>query len=210
MGRPASIGSELLEKADSLARRLAMTPEPGDEKAFADALLAQMRQDRLLSVMVPPAVGGPGLGLAEMARITERIARHSGSARLTYAIHMSQALSVVRHGIGGFFEEFQRRMEREQLLLASGASEKGLGGDIFTSIATLEDRPGDRIGGRKESPNISYLDHAGAILLTANLARGGGWALTMAYVALGSTFTMLHHKAPLTDSFRLMAMAFGF
>lgn len=37
-----------------------------------------------------------------------------------------------------------------------------------------------------------------------------GWALTMAYVALGSTFTMLHHKAPLTDSFRLMARAFGF
>lgn len=176
MGQPATIGLELLEKADSLARRLAITRQPGDEKAYADALLAQMRQDRLLSVMVPPAFGGPGLGLAETARITERIARHSGSAGLIYAMHMSQALSVVRHGLGSFFEEFQRRMVCEQLLLASGTSEKGPGGDIFASIATLEDRPDGRIGGRKESPNISYLDHAGAILLTANLARPGAAA----------------------------------
>jgi acyl-CoA dehydrogenase len=163
-----------LERASTLTERVGLKRRPGDEKAFADALLAQMRADGLLSVVVPPAFGGPGLNLIQTARITERIARASGSAGLTYAMHMSQALSVVRHGRGAFFEDFQRRMVRDQILIASGTSEKGPGGDIFTSIATVDLDPAGRITGAKESPNISYLDHAGAILLTANMAQPKG------------------------------------
>jgi acyl-CoA dehydrogenase len=89
-------------------------------------------------------------------------------------MHMSQALSVVRHGRGPFFDDLQRRMVRDQILIASGTSEKGPGGDIFTSIASVETTPDGRVTGAKESPNISYLDHAGAILLTANMAQPKG------------------------------------
>jgi acyl-CoA dehydrogenase len=123
---------------------------------------------------VPPAFDGPGLDLVQIAQITERIGRLSGLAGLIYAMHMSQALSIVRHGTGAFFEDFQRRMVRDQILLASGTSEKGPGGDILTSIATLNSLADGRLGGHKESPNISYLDHAGAILLTANMAQPKG------------------------------------
>lgn len=160
--------------AASLTTRLGLKRRPGDEKACADALLAQMRLDGLMAVVVGPDHGGPGLGLAEVARITERIARHSGSAGLIYAMHMSQALSVVRHGRGAFFDALQRRMVRDQLLIASGTSEKGPGGDIFTSICTVETGLDGRIAGHKESPNISYLDHAGLILLSANRADAKG------------------------------------
>ena len=156
-----------LDRATTLATRLGLKRRPGDEKAVADALLAQMRADGLLSVMVGEAFGGPGLSLTDTARITERIARVSGSAGLIYAMHMSQVLSVVRHGRGDFFEDFQRRMVRDQILIASGTSEKGPGGDIFTSICQVETAADGRLTGAKESPNISYLDHAGAILLTA-------------------------------------------
>jgi len=163
-----------IARAAGLAAATGLKRRPGDEKAFADALLTQMRGAGLLSVMVPPAFGGPGLSLADTARITERIARQSGSAGLIYAMHMSQALSVVRHGRGPFFEDLQRRMVRDQILIASGTSEKGPGGDIFTSIASVEVTAGDEVAGSKESPNISYLDHAGAILLTANMAQPKG------------------------------------
>lgn len=163
-----------IARAAGLTAATGLKRRPGDEKAFADALLAQMRGAGLLSVMVPPAFGGPGLSLADTARITERISRQSGSAGLTYAMHMSQALSVVRHGRGPFFEDLQRRMVRDQILIASGTSEKGPGGDIFTSIASVEVTPDGQVAGSKESPNISYLDHAGAILLTANMAQPKG------------------------------------
>ncbi len=163
-----------LEKAQTLSQRLSLKRQPGDEKPFADALLALMRADGLLSVVVPRSFGGPGLSLTQTARITERIARQSGSAGLTYAMHMSQVLSVVNHGRTGFFEDFQRRIVRDQILIASGTSEKGPGGDIFTSITTVDLTPEGKLTGTKESPNISYLDHAGAILLTANMAQAKG------------------------------------
>ena len=158
-----------IELARTLAERCGARPSPGGEKAFADALLARMRADGLLSVVVPETFGGPGLGVGDVARITFEIARHSGSAGLIYAMHMSQALSVVRHGSGPFFEDFQRRMVRDAMLIASGTSEKGVGGDIFGSICTVEatDAP-DVLTVSKESPNISYIDHADAILVSAN------------------------------------------
>ena len=162
-----------VQTAQELAARVALKRQPGDEKLFADAVLTQMRADALLSVAVPPAFGGPGLGLGEIARITERIARISGSAGLIYAMHMSQALSVVAHGRGAFFEDFQRRMVSDQILIASGTSEKGPGGDIFTSVCTVTEADG-RLSGVKETPNISYLDHAGAVLLTANRIQPKG------------------------------------
>lgn len=189
----------LCTTADFVGRAAALTDpatlrrQPGDEKAFADALLVRMRAAELLSVPVPPAFGGPGLGLAETARITERIARQSGSAGLTYAMHMSQAFSVVRHGTGAFFEELQRRMVRDQIVIASGTSEKGPGGDIFTSLASVILTAEGRIAGSKESPNISYLDHAGIVLLTANMAQPKGpdrqvlIALNMADVEVASS-----------------------
>lgn len=36
-----------------------------------------------------------------------------------------------------------------------------------------------------------------------------GWVMTISYVALGGAFTMLHDRAPVGDSFRLIAAAFG-
>ena len=166
--------SVYLDRARTLAERVGLKRRPGDDKAHADALVAQMRADGLFSVVVGPAHGGPGLSLADTARITERIARASGSVGLIYAMHMSQALSVVRHGRGAFFDDFQRRMVRDQILIASGTSEKGPGGDIFTSICTVAPGADGRLTGAKESPNISYLDHAGAILLTAMMDRAKG------------------------------------
>jgi len=163
-----------LDLAATLTSRLGLKRRPGDEKTFADALLVQMKADGLLSVAVGPDHGGPGLGLGATARITERIARQSGSVGLIYAMHMSQALSVVQHGRGAFFAALQRRMVRDQLLIASGTSEKGPGGDIFTSICTVTTGGDGRISGQKESSNISYLDHAGLILLSANMANEKG------------------------------------
>ena len=103
---------DYLGLAASLTARVALKRRPGDEKPFADALLAQMKADGLMAVVVGPDHGGPGLGLPDVARITERIARQSGSAGLIYAMHMSQALSVVHHGRGPFFDALKRRMPR--------------------------------------------------------------------------------------------------
>lgn len=163
-----------IEAARTLSDRVAVKPGGDRAKAHCDALLAEMRAASLLSVSVPKRLGGPGLEVADIARITFEIARQSGSAGLIYAMHMSQAYSVTTHGTGPFFDALMERMLLGQLLIASGTSEKGPGGDILTSLCDVVP---DGAGGNtvdKESPNISYIDHADLILVTANRVSAKG------------------------------------
>lgn len=170
----ASLPEERIEAPDprSLSRtlkdRFCVTRIPGDDKAYADGLLHQLQSDRLIWAMAPRQNGGSGFSLKDTARLTFDIATLSGSAGLIYAMHASQALSVVRHGgASSFFHDFLDRMAGGQMLIASGTSEKGVGGDIFHSLCRLEAADDGFFALKKESPNISYLDHAGAVLITA-------------------------------------------
>jgi len=164
-----------VERAASLSDRIAVKPGPGREKAHCDALLAEMRRSGLMAVGVPRRLGGPELDLDTIAVITHEIARQSGSAGLAYAMHMSQALSLAAHAPATpWFDALQRRVLADQLLIASGTSEKGPGGDIFTSICCTEAEGENGLRLRKESPNISYVDHADLILVTANHHPPGG------------------------------------
>jgi acyl-CoA dehydrogenase len=171
----------------SLGERLPLTRPAADEKAFADAIVQQLRADRLLWCMAPKDRGGDATGLGELARITFNIARLSGSAGLIYAMHMSQALSVLRHGGDEpFFTGFFERMVAKQALVASGTSEKGVGGDIYGSLCVIEEGPDGGLSLAKESPNISYLDHADAVLVSAvRLAPNGRKSQVLVAVEMG-------------------------
>jgi acyl-CoA dehydrogenase len=134
-----------------------------------------MAQDRLIWAMAPKDLGGDGLDLEETARITCDVARLSGSAGLIYAMHASQALTLLRHtGQSHHLRALTQRLISDQLLVASGTSEKGVGGDIFGSRCRLETTEPGRFKLLKESPNVSYLDLAGAILITGVLPAQEG------------------------------------
>jgi acyl-CoA dehydrogenase len=158
----------------TLASRLGAGRAELDEKAYADAILAQLRADRLLWPATPGS-GGRTLGVLDCARITADVARLSGSAGLIYAMHLSQAFSLVRHaGDSGFLRALWERLAEDQALVASGTSEKGVGGDIYGSLCAVEDAGDGRLSLTKESPNISYLDHAAAVLVSALRPQGEG------------------------------------
>lgn len=169
-----STADDYVRRARALSEGTDTKPGFGQEKPYCDALIEGIREQRLLSVNVPKRLGGPGLGVEDIARITFEIARQSGSAGLVYAMHMSQAYSITSHAEGAHFEALQERMQREQLLIASGTSEKGPGGDILTSICEIVPSDTGRLAVEKESPNISYVDHADLILVTANRVNEKG------------------------------------
>lgn len=165
---------DFIELARTLSDRIETKPGPGTEKEFCDALIEQMRHAKLFSVSVAADLGGPGLSVADIARITFEIARQSGSAGLIYAMHMSQAYALTTHGTAPHLQALQKRLHDEQLLIASGTSEKGPGGDILTSLCTIEEDSDGQLVVVKESPNISYIDHADLILVTANRINAKG------------------------------------
>jgi acyl-CoA dehydrogenase len=161
--------------ARSLSKRAAPEGAPADEKAQTDLLLAQLQRDRLVSAAFAPAFGGRGLPVRDAARVTAELARQSGSLGLTYAMHMSQAYTLARHAPPTpFFEALQRSLVDREALIASGTSEKGVGGDIFGSLCQVEADADGELMVVKESPNISYLDHAALILVSAMRPRPDG------------------------------------
>lgn len=166
--------TDYVELSRTLADRIDCANGSGHERDYTDAIVQQLRDDQLISVAVPPSHGGPGLGTAEIARITCNISRVSACAGLIYAMHMSQAFSVIRHAPATpFFDDFIRRMLSDQMLIGSGTSETGVGGDIFGSICTVEDAGDGALRIVKETPIISYFQHAGAVLITAMREIGG-------------------------------------
>ena len=158
---------DALTLASTLRERVTVQDGAG-ARAETDALLEQMRNDRLVWAMAPVERGGLGASFSDMARITARLARISGSLGLLYAMHASQAYTLLRHGDGSaHLEALTDRLIADQALVASGTSEKGVGGDVFGSTCVVEEHEDGALSVTKESPNISYLNHAGAVLVTA-------------------------------------------
>lgn len=164
--RPQAV-IDAINLASSLRKRAELAAT-GDTRADTNALLAQMQRDRLVWAMAPIERGGVGASLSDTASITFHLAKASGSLGLMYAMHASQAFTLLRHGAGSpLLESLTDRLIADQALVASGTSEKGVGGNIFGSTCQVEEDENGVLCVSKESPNISYLDHAGAVLVTA-------------------------------------------
>lgn len=138
-----------------------------DRKArFPVEAMEALRFEQLLSVLVPPELGGDGVRISRVAEACTVLARHCASTAMIYAMHQMQAACLVRHGRSDFLREYQRSMVARQLLLASATTEIGVGGDIRTSICAVEAGEG-RFRLEKEAPVISYGESADGVLATA-------------------------------------------
>jgi acyl-CoA dehydrogenase len=129
-----------------------------------------LRGASLLSVLIPRELGGQGATVGQVADITFELGRHCASTGLIYAMHQGQVASVVRHGRSSFFAEFLSEVAERQLLLASATTEAGVGGDVRTSMCTVERDGAGSIRLEKMAPVISYGQHADAVLATARRA----------------------------------------
>lgn len=126
---------------------------------------------RLLGVQVPRDLGGSSATLAEVSAMCTALGRHCANTAMIFAMHQIQVACIVRHGLG---EPALRTYAREGLvlrqeLLASATTETGVGGDVRTSLCTIE-RNGERFRLEKNAPVISYGREADGILATARRA----------------------------------------
>ncbi|VXB07964.1 Acyl-CoA dehydrogenase domain-containing protein [Burkholderia sp. 8Y] len=167
-GADARGESELLDAARRVSAIAAKHANAVDKDArFPAEAVAAMREERLLSAMVPVTHGGDGLSLSGVARVCETLAQGCASAAMIYAMHQSQVICIVDHGVNVQWQrDFLARMVKEQLLLASATSEETIGGNMRTSACAV-----DLVDGaftiEKLAPTISYGKYADAILVTA-------------------------------------------
>jgi acyl-CoA dehydrogenase len=155
--RAARIGTDVAGPAAPDVDRAARFPV----EAF-DAL----REDSLLSVLIPADLGGLGATVGAVADIVFELGRHCASTAMVFAMHQIQVASLVRHGRSAFFRDYLAEVAERQLLLASATTELGVGGDVRTSVCTVERDDAGRIRLEKMAPVISYGAHADGILAT--------------------------------------------
>ncbi|WP_419730624.1 acyl-CoA dehydrogenase family protein [Lichenicola sp.] len=134
---------------------------------FPTETIDALKEHRLLGLLVPVHLDGPGAPLADAAMVCRILGQACGSSALIYAMHQIQVACLVA-AVGGseWQDEFLRRVASEQLLLASVTSEVGIGGNIRSSLCA-PDYLDDRLTLSKRSSAISYGEHADALLVTA-------------------------------------------
>ena len=164
-----SLASNLVEEVRRIGHDVAgPNAEAVDRDArFPHQAIAALREQRMLSVLVPRELGGRGCTIAEVAAACEVLGRFCASTAMIYAMHQIEVACLVRHGLSvPFFRQYLAELAEREWLIASATSEVGVGGELRRSICAVE-RDGQRIRIKKQAPVISYGEEADDILLTA-------------------------------------------
>jgi len=181
-----------MQRYTALARDM---PVPtGDAVARAAQIMAWLRTHRLVSLLAPRVQGGEGGGLAEAVQVVFDVASRSGSAGLTYAMHLSQVWSLVGHGAGSpYLMGVLAEVSEAQGLIASVASELRSHGNIHLSHNRIVP---DEAGGRlsKDTTNTSYAPEASAFLATALDGEGARPVQRLVLVRAADTVMRERHR----------------
>jgi acyl-CoA dehydrogenase len=189
----ASVRDDLLAGVRRVAAEVAAPAADDVDRAarFPHETINALKELKLLGALVPPAYGGLGASIADVAAMCELLGQHCANAAMVFAMHQIQVACVVHHGDDSeYFRAYMRELTDRQLLIASATTEVNVGGDVRTSICAVQ-RDGARFSLAKQAPVISYGAEADDILVTARsgpdaapsdqvlvLARKSGTTLT--------------------------------
>jgi acyl-CoA dehydrogenase len=168
------IATEGLIASEAFQHALGLAGQNADDvdcrARFPSEAMDALRSVGALSWFVPSNYGGASAGIDVLADATFELSRRCAATGMIFAMHQIQVASIVRHmGNSLWFENYMRRVVREQRLIASATSEVGIGGDVRKSIAAIHpavDSSGDLIQFEKTASTISYCAHADDLLTT--------------------------------------------
>jgi acyl-CoA dehydrogenase len=162
---PARLVAEVARVGREVARPAAAAVDA--EARFPRETFAALRACGALGAAVPAALGGGGLGVAELAACCTALGRHCASSAMVLAMHHIQVSCLVHHRGGRpELDAYLRRLAAEQRLIASVTSEVGPEGDMRRSVAAVEDA-GERFALKKQATTVSYGAEADDLLVTA-------------------------------------------
>jgi acyl-CoA dehydrogenase len=138
---------------------------------FPSEAMDALREERLLSALVPKALGGEGVPFEVVAAACFELSRRCGATGLIFAMHQIQVATISRHlDDAPWFESYLRDLASGQRLVASATSEVGTGGDMGRSIAAVTSEGDGSCSFEKRAPTVSYGAHADDILTTLRRA----------------------------------------
>ena len=134
------------------------------ERAYPIAFVEALTRAGFLSVLIPEAYGGSGLGLGAAAAILEEIQRSGANAGACHA-QMYTMGTILRHGSAAQKQTYLTRIAAGDLRLqAFGVTEPTSGTDT-TRIRTFARRKGDKFVVSGQKIWISRAEHSDLLLL---------------------------------------------
>ncbi len=158
-----------LEKAQSIGLEIAAPAADAVDRdaRFPSESFDALRAERMLGILIPAQFGGGGCSTADVSAICATLGQHCSATAMIFAMHQIQVACIVRHARDSrFFASYLAELADNQSLIASATSEIGVGGDVRSSVCSVENDNGS-ISLRKQAPVISYGEYADAILATA-------------------------------------------
>jgi acyl-CoA dehydrogenase len=134
---------------------------------FPAEAFAAIREQRLLSMLVPVELGGDGATVSDAADVCCTLGSACASSAMIFAMHQIQVAILTRHApSSAWHQQLLRRMCKEQLLLASSTTENQTGGIVRASACAVE-QDGTRMSLTKNATVMSYGAEADGVLVTA-------------------------------------------
>ncbi|EFH81670.1 acyl-CoA dehydrogenase family protein [Ktedonobacter racemifer] len=160
---------DLIQKVRLIGKTIAQPAAASvdGEARFPHEAIDALRQARLLSLYIPRQYGGDECSFSDLIAIAQTLSQYCASTAMIWAMHQIQVACLVHHEQNSpFFQQYLREIAEHQLLLASATSEVGVGGDIRSSVAAVEqDGEGCRLF--KKATTVSYGLYADGYLVTA-------------------------------------------
>jgi acyl-CoA dehydrogenase len=157
---------------------------------FPAEAFAEIRKQRLLGIMVPPALGGDGATVAEVADICFILGQACASTALIFAMHQIKMACIIRHAKGSAaLERILKQIAGEQLLMASSTTEGQAGGNVRSSEAAIG-QEGEEITLERKATVISYAVEADGLVTTARRAVDAAASDQVLLVLLKKDYTL--------------------
>jgi acyl-CoA dehydrogenase len=157
---------------------------------FPGEAFAEIRQQRLLGIQVPQALGGEAASIAEIADVCYILGQACSSTALIYAMHQIKMACITRHTKGSAaLERILGRIASEQLLMASSTTEGQAGGNVRSSEAAVE-HDGAQVTLERKATVISYAVEADGVVTTARRASDAEGSDQVLLVLLKADYTL--------------------
>jgi acyl-CoA dehydrogenase len=111
--------------------------EVDEEGMFPEAGLRELRQSRLMGLLVPQEYGGYGASYATMAQVAQIIAASCLSTGMIWAMHCQQVATIIDHAPGALLDSILPNIACGDMFVASVTSEREKGGHLLTAFSPL-------------------------------------------------------------------------
>jgi len=174
LSAPEQAGDHLAQVAWRIGTEVAaeFADDVDREARFPVEAVAALREERLLSALLPEELGGLGAGIGTVAAVVRALAYHCSATALALAMHSIEVVALERFGTTPALRSFLADLAADQLLIANANSEVGIGSEPGRSNCALVHADG-RWTLEKDALAISYGEHADAIVATARRSPDG-------------------------------------